>query len=342
VSNEVCKLKIALISTSTIPVGSHKYGGIEKLVYDFSETLTSLGHSVRVAAPVGSRLPEAVELLPTVSLPGQRDRDDLAYNMYASEVADSDVVHDFSYGHIYAKKNPGRPTLNVIWDNLTAKYDKAPKNIAAISEWQRRTFELLYERPARLVPTVCADEKRFIPSYENNERFLIMGKMSSDKAIISAIALCKLLNVSADVVGGGLPTDDPTYRHNVMRLCDGERFTFWGEVNDDVKIQLMQRAKAVLNPRFMPEAHWHVGVEAMLCGTPVIVYGHSSYSEIVANGVSGYVCRPFDEGEMIVAMTHVGNLKKKQVREYALRYSRSRVVGECVKTYEKVAAGGSW
>jgi glycosyltransferase involved in cell wall biosynthesis len=335
-------LKVVLIAPSVLPVGIDKYGGIEKLVYDFSDTLTKLGHGVKIAAPLGSRLPKGVELIPTVSLPDQQDRDDLAYNAYSSQVVDSDVVHDFSHRHTYAKKNPDRPSLNVIWDNLTVKYDKAPKNIAAISEWQRQTFELLYERSARLVSTVCADEKRFFPVDGKSERFLIMGKMSSDKAIISAMGLCKLINASADVVGGGLATDPSTYRHNVMRLCDGERFTFWGEVNDEIKIQLMQRAKAVVNPRVVPEAHWHVGVEAMLCGTPVIAYGHSSYPEIIANGISGYVCPPYDEGEFIAAMKHVGSIRREGVREFALRYSCSRVVSDCVKIYEKVAAGESW
>ena len=335
-------MKISVIAPAVLLVGSRKYGGIEKLVSDFSEVLVSAGHTVKVAAPVQSRLPKGVEHIPTVALPAEYDREDLAYKKYASHIADSDLVHDFSHRHVYARNHPDRPTLNVIWDNLTVKYDKAPKNIAAISEWQRQTFEILYEKSARYVPTVCADENHFIPANEKSDRFLIMGKMSSDKAIISALALCKLIGAPADVVGGGLVTDDPSYRHNVMRLCDGERFTFWGEVDDEVKIQLMQRAKAVINPRFIPEASWHVGIEAMLCGTPVIVYGHSSYPEIVANGVSGYVCRPFDEGEFLSAMKHVGSLKPQQVREFALRYSRTKVVGDCVQTYKKVAEGESW
>jgi len=335
-------LKVGIIAPTVLPVGSRKYGGIEKLVFDFSESLVSLGHTVKVAAPVQSRLPKGVEHIPTITLPHEREDDDLAYRKYALGIADSDVVHDFSHRHLYARNYPDRPTLNVIWDNLTVKYEKAPKNIAAISEWQRKTFEILYEKSARHVPTVCADENHFIPANEKSDRFLIMGKMSSDKAIISALALCKLIDAHADVVGGGLVTDDPTYRHNVMRLCDGERFTFWGEVDDEVKIQLMQRAKAVVNPRFIPEAFWHVGIEAMLCGTPVIAYGHSSYPEIVASGVSGYVCRPFDEGEFLSAMKHAGSLKPAQVREFAMRYSRTKVVGDCIKIYKQVAEGESW
>jgi len=335
-------VKIGIVAPSVLPVGTSKYGGIEKLVYDFAETLVSLGHEVTVAAPKGSFLPKGTVYVPTVGLPEQQDRDDLAYNSYVSPMADLDVVHDFSHGHIYARKNPDRPTLNTIWDNLTVYYEKASKNIGAVSEWQRKTFEALYDRKARVVQVVCANEDRYKPGEGVGDRFLIVGKMSPDKAIIGSIALCKLLNMGADIVGSTLPNDDPSYRHAVMRVCDGNQFTFWGEVDDDVKIRLMQRASAVINARTVPEAHWHVGVEAMLCGTPVIVYGHSSYPEIVANGVSGYVCRPYNEGDFLTAMRHVGNLNRQVIREFALRYSRTRVVSECVKAYEDVAKGISW
>lgn len=336
------EVKIGLVAPSVLPVGTGKYGGIEKLIYDFAETLVSLGHGVSVAAPKGSLLPKGAVYFPTVDLPEQQDRDDLAFNSFAPRMADMDVVHDFSHGHVYARKHPDRPTLNTIWDNLTVRYEKASKNIGAVSEWQRKGFEELYGQKARIAPVVCANENRYKPGEGVGDRFLIVGKMSPDKAIIGSMALCKLLNVGADVVGSTLPNDDPSYRHAVMRVCDGNQFTFWGEVDDEVKIRLMQRALAVVNARTMPEAHWHVGVEAMLCGTPVIVYGHSSYPEIVANGVSGYVCRPSNEGDFLTAMRYVRNLNRQKIREFALQYSRTKVVGECVKVYEDVAKGTSW
>jgi glycosyltransferase involved in cell wall biosynthesis len=336
------KLKIGLVSTSTLPVGTGKYGGIEKIVYDFAEVLSSMGHKVKVAAPQGSVLPAGVELIPTVTLPSQQDQEDLAYKTFEKELEDVDVVHDFGHGHIYARSNPDRPTLNVIWDNMSVRYEKAPTNIVALSEWQRKAFESFYGRKARHISIVCANENRFTPSDGVRDRFLILGKMSSDKAIITAMAYCKLLNAGADVAGGGLSGDDPSYRHNVMRACDGNQFTFWGEVSDDVKIRLMQQARAVINPRCQPEAFWHVGIEAMLCGTPVIAYAHSSYPEIIAHNVSGLLCQPFNEGQFLGAMQQVHALDRKKVREFAMRYSRSKIVCDCVSVYKKVAEGERW
>jgi glycosyltransferase involved in cell wall biosynthesis len=318
------------------------YGGIEKLVYDFADVLAANGHKVKVAAPVGSQVPAGTQLIPTVTLPEQQDRDDLALEMYEPHVGDCDIIHDFSHGHAYAKKHPNKASLNVIWDNLTQKYDKAPVNIAAISEWQRKAFEALYGRKARHVPIVCADERRFMPAEGAYDRFLIMGKMSPDKAILTAMAFCKLLNASADIVGGGLAGDDPSYRHDVMRACDGNQFTFWGEVSDEVKVRLMQRARAVINARAQPEAFWHVGIEAMLCGTPVVVYGHSSYPEIVTNNLSGFVCEPFNESQFLTAMRLAGRLDRAKVREDAMKYSRGRIVNDCVSVYRKVAKGEKW
>jgi len=335
-------MKVGLVSTSTLPVGVGKCAGVERLVYDFAETLQSMGHEVKVAAPQGSDLPSGVELIPTVALPTQRDDEELAFRAFEKALVDVDIVHDFSHSHIYSKWNPSRPTLNVIWDNLTEKYEKAPKNIAAVSEWQRKAFEARYHQKARHIPTVCANVNRFAPAEGVHDRFLIMGRLSSDEAIITAMSFCKMLNASADIAGASVFGDDPSYRHDVMRACDGNQFTYWGEVSSEVEIRLMQHARALLHPRIKPEASWNVGIEAMLCGTPVITYAHSSYPEIVSDKVSGLLCQPFNEGSFLNAMRHVHLLDREKVRDFAMRYSRSWIVSNCLTVYRRVAEGETW
>jgi len=318
----------------------HSPPSFEKLVYDFAEFLVERGHKVSVAAPFTSVFPKGVVGIETVQLPIQRDRDDLAYFNYATRIEAVDVIHDFSHGHVYARRHQNAATLNLIWDNLITRYSKAPRNIVALSKWQEIGFTNLYGQKARFVPTVCANENRYLPSGESTNRFLIVGKMSRDKGILEALRLCKIAGAEADVVGGGLATDDPTYKYEVMRMCDGSRFVYWGEVNDEVKIHLLQGAKAVLNGRIVPEAFWHVGIEAMLCGTPAIAFRHSSYPEIIQDGLSGFLCE--DETTFLNAMKNVEELDSQRIREYAMRFSRSKVVSDYVRAYEGVANGEWW
>lgn len=293
-----------------------------------------------MAAPSGSRLPKDVGFIETVQLPYQQDRDDLAYYSYAAKIQNVDVVHDFSHGHVYAKRHPDVPTLNLIWDNLTVKYAKSPRNIVALSRWQKMNFENLYGQQARMVPTVCANEDRYLPSGEPGDRFLIVGKMSPDKGIVEALRFCKRIGAGADVVGGGLAADDPAYKYEVMRLCDGEQFVYWGEVGDEVKIRLLQRARAVLNGRRVPEAFWHVGIESMLCGTPVIAFNHSSYPEIIQHDLSGLLCE--DESAFLDAMKRVETMERRGIREYAMRFARSSIISRYVQVYRDVAEGETW
>ena len=171
-------MKILIVSTSVVPVGGKGYGGIEKLCSDFVKALVSRGHDISVAAPKGSLLPDGAKLIPTVVLPQEQDRDDLALDLIANQLQDRleafDVIHDFSHGHQVSKRHPDLKTLSMIWDPIVMKYDKANRNIVALSEWQANRFRRLYDQECKY-GGLMVDTLVYKPGDGERECFLFLG-----------------------------------------------------------------------------------------------------------------------------------------------------------------------
>src|SRR5712691_5131852 len=113
-------MRLLLVSTSVVPLGLRRYGGIELMCYNYAEGLVKAGHEVTVAAPYGSIVPKGVALLETVDLPDEQDRDDLAGAValrgFMSE--HYDAVHDFSHrGTFHARQFPA---VHMVWDPIVS------------------------------------------------------------------------------------------------------------------------------------------------------------------------------------------------------------------------------
>ena len=67
------------------------------------------------------------------------------------------------------------------------------------------------------------------------------------------------------------------------------RTEFIGEIGESEKSEFLGNARAVLFPIDWPEPFGLVMIEAMACGTPVIGFNHGSVSEVISDGVSGFI-----------------------------------------------------
>lgn len=85
------------------------------------------------------------------------------------------------------------------------------------------------------------------------------------------------------------------------------------------KVELYQNAKAFIFPIQWEEPFGLVMAEAMSCGTPVIAYNRGSVSELVRDGVTGFVIDPDDQdrpnkGSWIIKKQGVEGLKEAMQR----------------------------
>jgi len=336
-------MNVLLVSTTVFRVGDPKYGGVEKLVWEWAEQLSEWGYPCSVAAPRGSRVPKGVELIPTVELPFHQDRDDLAFYNFCDRLEEFDVVHDFSHGLQAAQAVQNLPSVNMVWDPGVRRYRRPRYNIMCLSRWQAERIANLYGVTVKY-EDLPVNTERYGFNPHKSDRFLFIGKLTPEKGALDAIRMCRELGEGLDVVGGRLRTDPRDYELEVIRACDDDRIVYHGNVTDEVKIELLQNAKALIYPLAQGffEAHWHSGIEALSCGTPVICYERGAHREVIEDGKVGYVVE--SRKEFLEAMRHVDRIDPRECREFAVRrYDRRRIVRNYIEElYIPVMRGMRW
>jgi glycosyltransferase involved in cell wall biosynthesis len=103
------------------------------------------------------------------------------------------------------------------------------------------------------------------------------------------------------------------FKERLEPLIDGQRVQMIGEVDEVKKQQFLAGASALLFPIDWPEPFGLVMIEAMACGTPVIAFRHGSVSEVIEDGVSGFIVE--DEAGAVEAVRRVHTLDRRRVRD---------------------------
>ena len=110
---------------------------------------------------------------------------------------------------------------------------------------------------------------------------------------------------------------------------------FVGEVADHEKAAFLGNASVLLFPIDWPEPFGLVMIEAMACGTPVIAFRRGSTSEIIDEGVSGFLVDGADEA--VAAIRRLGQFDRLRARRrFEQRFAIERVAGEYVNIYRRL------
>jgi glycosyltransferase involved in cell wall biosynthesis len=327
------------------------YGGTERVVSVLTEELVRRGHNVTLFASGDSCTnaelvaccPRALRLDPDV-------RDYLAPTMIQlgevyRRAGEFDLIHNHTDYMAYPfARLASTPTITTAHGRLDLTevrklYGSFPEQmLISISDAQRSPLP-----DANWVATVYngIDPSCFTFCPEGGDYLVFLGRLSPEKRPDRAIEIARDLGRRLVIAAKVDALDEAYFQHAIAPLIrDWPLIEFIGEVNDAEKDALLGGAYAYLFPIDWPEPFGLTMIEAMATGTPVVAYRAGSVPEIIADGVTGFVCNTFTE--MVEAVPRVRSLDRRACRAHVeKRFSAAAMADGYERAYRALLEGGS-
>ncbi|KQT69095.1 glycosyl transferase family 1 [Aureimonas sp. Leaf460] len=342
-------VRVAQVAPTIFPVPPEDHGGTERVIHDLSVALLNLGVQVTLFAPsdsatdvtrIGS-LPSLVGLekiygrvppsIPAVLEAARME--DLRRNLPAF-----DIVHchgEFFHAALLGERR--RHSLTTIhWrvDELDRElffrtFPDLP--VAAISASQGA--QLPASNLAGMVHHgIERDRYRFSAGPCTHLAFI--GRMTDQKRPDTAIRVAAAAGREIRLAGT-IDVGNPLYFEREVRPLLSESAVYVGPLGDRAKGELLAGAEALLFPVDWPEPFGLVMIEAMASGTPVIAWDRGSVSEVVENGVTGFVVR--SEAEAVEAIGRLGSIDRAGVRRrFEERFTSERMARDYLALYRRL------
>lgn len=336
-------MRIAMISPLEMRVPPIAYGGTELVVSLLTEELVKRGHDVTLFAS-GDAVTNAklVSICPNFLRGSDRDAGILTMLNVVTclEQADKfDIIHN-----------------HTCFEGLaTAGLIKTPMITTLHGDLKGDWLELFnhykgwYNTISRSAKSLLPDKERFagviynsidVSSYPFNDSsreptLLFLSRISYEKGPHLAIEAAKRSHRNLIIAGNVHPVDEEYFRTMVMPGVDGEQIKYVGEADYRRKRELLAQAYCLLAPITWPEPFGLFFVEAMACGTPVVVFDKGSAPEVVSHGETGFVVNTMNE--MVDAIDNVHQIDRKRCRKHVEeRFDVPRMVDDYLAAYKRV------
>jgi glycosyltransferase involved in cell wall biosynthesis len=165
----------------------------------------------------------------------------------------------------------------------------------------------------------------------------VLSRICPEKGIHLALNAARRARVPLLIAGRVFDFDShQRYYHRTIVPQLNRTRRFIGAVGPQRKRRLLAAARCVLVPSIAPETSSLVAMEAMACGTPVVAFASGALTEIVENGVTGYLVDSVEEmADAIAASDRIDSaVCRARARS---RFSAGRMVAEYVSLYEAMA-----
>jgi len=322
-------------------------GGSQAFVSDLARGLTGRGHEVHVYAASGSQIP-GVEVIDTGIDPAA-----LAATLYrafapaggtprqtaaAAAAAESafgtayaairltryDVIHNHAFDApavrlATALPSPVVHTVHLPPDEsvsaalVQAAQGSRPPAIAAVSAFQASAWRRLVRVDAVLPPYPQTAVIGW--SATAGHGALFAGRLSPEKGAALAIDIAAAAGVPIDVYGD---VYDRRYsREQIDRRRGWPGVTVHEAVPRTSLWEAMARAAVVIYPARWDEPFGMAAAEAQACGTPVVAFRRGGLSEVIMDGVTGFLVPADDVQAAAEAVAPAAAVSRSACREHA-------------------------
>ena len=345
-------MRIAIVAPLFERVPPCQYGGTERVIYFIVEELVRLGHTVTLYATRGSKTSgQLIECWNGTFREqgignGAEDTRD-AYTAQLKLAMSGIVTHDIV--HIHHSAYPYHPkllesirTVPIVWtDHNTVHNDDKPRifkslakldiGLTALSESHRSTVpDAKWSATIHHgLPVNMLTPMRVTPTY-----LAFLGRIAPEKGIVTAVKISEVGGFEIKVAAKVDKIDQAFYEKEVKPLFATSKVDFIGEISEAEKGPFLSAAIALIFPICWLEPFGLVMIEAMACGCPVIAFGMGSVSEIVEDGVTGFVVDT--EEEAVEALRHIRRLDRTLIRQrFEERFTSTIMAKKYVDVYER-------
>jgi glycosyltransferase involved in cell wall biosynthesis len=287
---------------------------------------------------------------------------DLVERAYqAAKAGKVDLIHNFhSFGYFahFFQEFTGVPTLYTLHDPVPTPdmlehwlFDRFPTHkYISISDSQRGQLG------DHFIDTVYngIDLSKFPFDAKGGEGLVAVGRMVAVKGHDIAIAAAKQAGMTltlATWVNDAI-VQSPFYKEKIEPFVDGKDIIVNSLMQGASLASAYQQSKALVFPIQWEEPFGLVMIESMSCGTPVIAYNRGSVSEIVKDGVTGFIIDSDDtdrpgrgswvikkqgvEG-LVEAIKRVGEISRAECRKHVEeKFTIEKMVEGYEAVYQKV------
>jgi glycosyltransferase involved in cell wall biosynthesis len=338
-------MHIAQIAPLTEAVPPKLYGGTERVVYWLTEELVALGHEVTLFASGDSCTSARLEPMwdRAIRLDGSV-RDPNALHMVMLEqvrqrASEFDILHfhlDYYPFSLFSRQSTpfittlhGRldlpehqPVFSTFKSTPVVSISNAQRRPVPQARWVRTVYHGLPENLLRPCPVR--------PSY-----LAFLGRIAPEKGPDCAIRIAERCGLPIKIAAKVDKADQEYFEAVVRPLLALPHVEYVGELGDADKPQFLSGAIALLMPINWPEPFGLVMIESMACGTPVVAFNRGSVSEIVEDGITGFIVE--DEISAIGAVHHVMGLSRLDVRaRFEQRFTALRMANDYLAVYRSL------
>jgi glycosyltransferase involved in cell wall biosynthesis len=344
-------MRIALVAPVFEPVPPVRHGGTERTVALLCEALARRGHEVVLFASGDSRAPTSV-VAPIARA--------VCYAEHATDPTTATLVHlagvydwasgfDVIHNHVgplafpFARSSP-TPTVTTAYGRLDRPevrraFEAFPEQPLVATSWAQRQALPVGDWRATIHGAVDLQQFRF--RAEAGGYLVYVGRVGPEKRLEWAIDLAREVGRRL-VIAGWVAPEDAAYFDRVLapRIRRAPHVEDLAEIDEWEKDALLGGAYAFVYPADDPGASGLPLLEAMATGTPVVAVGTSPASELVRDGVTGFVCGSL--GDMAPALDGVASLDRKAARTHvARRFSRAALARAYEQVYTQLLEGAS-
>ena len=362
-------MKIAIMAPLVTAIREPQRGGSQAFVSDLARGLAGRGHDVHVYAASGSEIP-GVEVVdtgidprslagtlyrasgPAAGEPGEAGAASAAGSAFATaytamRAARYDVIHNHAFDAPAVRLATALPapvvhTLHLPPDQaVSAALRQAarcsrPPAVAAVSGFQAGAWRRVVPVDAILPPYPPTGVIAW--SGTAGRGALYAGRLSPEKGTAEAIDIARAAGVPIDIYGD---VYDPGYsREQIDPRRNWPGVTVHPGVPRASLWEAMARAAVVLYPARWDEPFGMAAAEAQACGTPVVAFRRGGLSEVILDGVTGFLVRPDDVAAAAEAVSKAAGISRLACREHAEdRLDLELTLDAHERLYRRVAGG---